>query len=63
MSGGSKKNLVSTLPRAERVTLIERGDAALPLVVQAERLSSESRQLVLQGRATFGCGGAAQASD
>jgi len=39
MSRGSKKNLVSTLPRADRAALIERGDAALPLVVQAELLS------------------------
>ncbi len=34
-----KKNLASTLQRADRVRLVERGDAQLPLVVQAELLS------------------------
>lgn len=38
MSRGSKKNLVSTLPRANRLALIEREDAELPLSVQAELL-------------------------
>jgi len=34
-----KKNLASTLPRVDRVALVERADVALPLVVQAELLS------------------------
>ncbi len=38
MSRGSKKNLVSTLPRADRVALIEREDGQLPLAVQANLL-------------------------
>ncbi len=38
MSRGSKKNLVSTLPRASRLALIERHEAELPLRVQAELL-------------------------
>ena len=38
MSRGSKKNLVSTLPRASRVALIDREDGQLPLVAQADLL-------------------------
>ena len=33
-----KKNLVSTLPRVDRVQIVERADATLPLVAQAELL-------------------------
>ncbi len=38
MSRGSKKDLVSTLPRASRLALVDREDGELPLVAQAELL-------------------------
>ncbi len=48
MSRGSKKNLVSTLPHANRLALIEREAGELSLVVQAELLGLSRASLYYQ---------------
>jgi putative transposase len=47
-SRGCEKNLASTLTRSERLTLVERGAAALTLTDQAELLSLSRRSLYYQ---------------
>jgi putative transposase len=46
--GAPEKNLVSTLSRSERLALVERDESALPLSVQAERLSLSRASLYYQ---------------
>jgi putative transposase len=45
---GCEKNLVSTLSRSERLALVERRDAELPLAEQANLLSLSRRSLYYQ---------------
>ena len=47
-SRGYEKNLASTLTRPERLALVERADAALPLTDQADLLSLSRRSLYYQ---------------